>query len=187
MCRLPRCQGFRAAPGAAPPLPRPVHRTRAAPAAPRAAGDKLIDPSAGGRRLVATLPPCDPATMCDLRTAEAFGPRGMLLVGFSQQDAAAVQQRLDAIEPGFVAAPCPAALLGDGTLGGALGGGAAVPQHAWEAAPAGTPPVAFFSGMSGEEQVALMEAWGEATGLDAVPAFASGAVGRGTRQQRQQQ
>lgn len=34
--------------------------------------------------------------------------------------------------------------------------------------------MAFFSGISGEEQVALMEAWSDCTGLDA-PAFASGA------------
>ncbi|KAI7845953.1 hypothetical protein COHA_000499 [Chlorella ohadii] len=80
------------------------------------------------------------------------------------------------MEPGFVVAPCSAALLSSGMLSDALGSadgsGAAIPERSWEALPAGTPPVAFFSGISGQEQVALMEAWADCTGLDA-PAFAS--------------
>lgn len=143
-------------------------------------GGKLVDPSSGRRRV--TVPQkLDPRTLADVRAAPAFGPRGLLLVGFSEQECAAVQSWFQRMEPGFVVTPCPAALLASGTLGDALGsadggdaGGAAaaLPERHWEAPLAGTPPVAFFSGVSGEEQVALMEAWSDCTGLDA-PAFAS--------------
>ncbi|PRW61570.1 Vacuolar acid trehalase [Chlorella sorokiniana] len=139
-----------------------------------AGGAKLVDLT-GGRRLVAVPQQLDPRNLEDVRGAPAFGPRGLLLVGFSELDCAAVQAWFRQMEPGFVVAPCPAALLASGTLGDALGSGvaaAAIPQQPWEALPAGTPPVAFFSGISGQEQVALMEAWNDCTGLDA-PAFAS--------------
>lgn len=111
-------------------------------------------------------------------------PQGLLLIGMGEDECAAVASWFHSMEPGFVVACCPAALLAQGSLRQALGGeGAggppppALPQWAWEAQPRDAPPVAFFSGMSGEEQVGLMEAWGEHTGLQA-PAFASGA-GRG--------
>lgn len=88
----------------------------------------------------------DPRTLADVRAAPAFGPRGLLLVGFSEQECAAVQSWFQRMEPGFVVTPCPAALLASGTLGDALGsadGGdacgaaAALPERPWEAPPAG--------------------------------------------------
>lgn len=97
-------------------------------------------------------------------------------MGLPQADCGAVQAWFGQMEPGFVVSPCPAALVAGGTLREAVGGApdaAALPARAWELPPAGTPPVAFFSGLSGEEQVALMEGWTEHTGLEA-PAFASG-------------
>lgn len=159
----------------------------------------------------------DPRKLEDVCAAPAFGPRGLLLVGFSEQDCGAVQAWFHQMEPGFVVAPCSTALLSSGTLGDALGSadgnGTAIPERSWEALPAGgqcsaagslqswqmsyalnacaavwcrsaaanywspcaagTPPVAFFSGISGQEQVALMEAWADCTGLES-PAFASG-------------
>lgn len=92
-------------------------------------------------------------------------------------DCAAVQRWFDAMEPGLVASCCPAALLADGTLGQAVGEGAALQRRPWERQPAGAPPLVFLSGMSGGEQVALIEAWAEHTGLQA-PAFAAGEPSR---------
>lgn len=128
------------------------HRCR--PAAPRAAappGGGLIDPSAGGKRRVVAPQKLDPSTLQDVRRAQAFGPRGLLLVGMAQAECEAVAQWFAEMEPGFVVSPCPAALLANGSLRDALGcdatGGSAsgaLPQRPWEAAPADTPPVAVF-------------------------------------------
>lgn len=111
-----------------------------------------------------------------LAPPDAAPTQGLLLVGMSQADCCAVQAWFERMEPGFVVSPCPAGLLAAGTLLEAVGGAAdaaALPARPWEAPPPEAPPVAFFSGLSGEEQVALMEGWGEHTGLEA-PAFASG-------------
>lgn len=100
-------------------------------------GCRLLD-----YRLVAVPPQLDPRNLADMRAAPAFGPRGLLLVGFSEHDCAAVRSWFQQMEAGFVVAPCPAALLASGTLGDALGsadGGAAVAmsERPWEAPPAG--------------------------------------------------
>ncbi|KAL4424134.1 hypothetical protein ABPG75_001435 [Micractinium tetrahymenae] len=147
----------------------------AAVAAAAAGGGGLVDPSASGPRRVVVPQTLDPSLLEDVRKAEAFGPRGLLLVGMGEAGCSAVQAWFGQMEPGFVVSPCPATLLAAGTLRQAIGGTAeatALPARAWEAPPADAPPVAFFSGLSGEEQVALMEGWSEHTGLDA-PAFAS--------------
>lgn len=103
--------------------------------------------------------------------------QGLLLIGMGDQDEAAVRGWFQQMEPGFVVSCCPAAVMASGTLRQALGGSAALPalpERPWEQQPADAPPVAFFSGMAGEEQVAVMEGWAEHTGLQA-PAFAAGA------------
>ena len=112
-----------------------------------------------------------------------------MLVGMDEADCAAVADWFRSMEPGFVVSPCPAALLtapgatlrqavegsgGSGGSGGATADAAALPAREWKAPPGDAPPVAFFSGMSGEEQVAVMEGWAENTGVEA-PAFAAGA------------
>ncbi|KAL4438519.1 hypothetical protein ABPG77_000167 [Micractinium sp. CCAP 211/92] len=151
---------------------RPTPVTLAA--APGGSGG-LVDPSTGGVRRVVVPQRLDQSVLEDVRKAEAFGPRGLLLIGMSQEDCGAVQAWFDQMEPGFIVSPCPSPLPATGTLREAIGGAldaAALPARPWEAAPAGTPPVAFFSGLSGEEQVALMEGWSEHTGLE-LPAFAS--------------
>ena len=98
------------------------------------------------RRLVAVPQQLDPRTLADVRAAPACGPRGLLLLGFGAEDCRAVQAWFQQMEPGFVVAPCPTALLASGTLGAALGwadggsGGsepAAIPERPWEAPPAG--------------------------------------------------
>lgn len=88
---------------------------------------------------------------------------------------------LAGIEPGFVVAHCPAAALADGSTatlrqalgvgpaseaqqGGQAGGAARLPEQGWEAAPGWVPPMVFFSGMSGEEVVGLLEVWEQYTG-----------------------
>lgn len=106
-------------------------------------------------------------------SALAACSQGALLIGLGADDCAAVQAWFDAMEPGLVASCCPPALLAGGTLSQAVGEGAALPRRPWEQQPADAPPVVFFSGMSGEEQVALIQAWAEHTGLQA-PAFAAG-------------
>lgn len=110
-----------------------------------------------------------------------YSPQGLLLIGMSERDCQAVQCWFQQMDPQFVVSCCPSALLASGTLRQALEGdgsnGASLPEWPWEQQPADAPPVAFFSGMSGEEQVALMEGWTEHTGLQA-PAFASGALCR---------
>ncbi|PSC74570.1 hypothetical protein C2E20_2336 [Micractinium conductrix] len=110
-----------------------------------------------------------------------------MLVGMDEADCAAVADWFRSMEPGFVVSPCPAALLtapgatlrqavegsgGSGGSGGATADAAALPAREWKAPPGDAPPVAFFSGMSGEEQVAVMEGWAENTGVEA-PAFAA--------------
>jgi hypothetical protein len=92
----------------------------------------------------------------------------------SEEDCLAVWTWLQLMEPGFVVACCPPDLLAAGSLRAAVGDGPAMAEHAWERQPADAPPIAFFSGLTGEEQVALMEGWQEHTGLQE-PAFASGA------------
>lgn len=126
-------------------------------------------------------PRLDPATLRDVSQTEAFGPRGVLLAGLGEADFQAVAAWFQEMEEGFPVACCPAALLADGsaaTLRQALGGSgrelpAALPAAAWEAQPDDAPAVALFSGMSGGEQVAVMEAWSDCTGLPA-PTFGSG-------------
>ena len=121
--------------------------------------------------------------------------QGLMLVGLGEEDVAAVRRWLQLMEPGFVVRCCPAAalsqaadsgghrtgplLLRQALLGEAAADGdaaltaATLHEHPWEAQPGDAPPVAFFSGMSGEETVAVMEGWAEHTGLAAAPAFAS--------------
>lgn len=146
---------------------------RSVPVVPRA---QLVDPGAPGKRLVVTPQQLNPSKLEDMRKAESFGPRGLLLIGMSERDCQAVQCWFQQMDPQFVVSCCPSALLASGTLRQALEGdgsnGASLPEWPWEQQPADAPPVAFFSGMSGEEQVALMEGWTEHTGLQA-PAFAS--------------
>ena len=143
-----------------------------------------------------TPPKLDPSKLEDVRRAEAFGPRvsdagraasitrladttrprpaqGLLLIGMDDKDCAAVQRWFEQMEAGCVVSCCPAALLADGTLRQAVQDGDVLPERPWQQHPPETPPIAFFSGMSGEEQVALIEGWAEHTGLEA-PAFASG-------------
>eukprot|EP00887_Chlorella_sp_A99_P006894 scaffold2.g6894.t1 len=108
----------------------------------------------------------------ELGAGEESGRRGMLLVGLSCDDCAAVQRWLAQMEPGFVCAPCPAAALEAGTLADALGGDAVVAERGWEAAPAWAPPLVLFSGMQGREVLAVIQHWREGTGLEA-PLFAA--------------
>ena len=168
----------------------------------------------------------------DVALTEAFGPRGLLLVGLSQPDCGAVRSWMQlagrrcrrcrrrhcrhrglqhavratlqacsacdtcaaallprpsrlspprqAMEPGFSVSPCPTALLeggtlraallgnagaaGDGSGEAALDGGRIVAEHAWESPPAWAPSLVFFSGMGGQEVLAVIEHWGECTG-----------------------
>ncbi|KAI3424265.1 hypothetical protein D9Q98_009619 [Chlorella vulgaris] len=155
--------------------PAHLRRARANAATRRhatAATAALVDPSTSGKRLVVTPRKLDVSKLEDVRKAEACGPRGLLLIGMSEEDCLAVWTWLQLMEPGFVVACCPPGLLAAGSLRAAVGDGPAMAEHAWEQQPADAPPIAFFSGLTGEEQVALMEGWREHTGLQE-PAFAS--------------
>ena len=113
----------------------------------------------------------------------------MLLLGLSQEDCTRVRGWVQQMEPGFVASPCPAALLdsatlqqvltggtegtrdtaaaaGDGTAGSSSsqGSGSTLAQYEWEAVPPSFPPVVFFSGMQGAEVLAIIQHWRECTG-----------------------
>lgn len=111
------------------------------------------------------------------KEAEPTGPRGMLLVGICERDGEAIRSWLQNMEPGFVVSHASTDDFQKSSLEAALGGAAAstagqVTAKQWQPAPFGTPPVCFFSGMRGEEVVAIVENFEEFTGLKP-PAFAS--------------
>ena len=88
------------------------------------------------------------------------------------------------MEPGFVVSHASTDDFQKSSLEAALGGAAAstagqVTAKQWQPAPFGTPPVCFFSGMRGEEVVAIVENFEEFTGkLRAGPADPWAGAGR---------
>lgn len=110
-------------------------------------------------------------------TAPGYGPRGVLLVGLSAADAAAVGAWFGAMEPGFAVSHCGgdvlegtvrAAVYGEEGAGGGGGGEAAptfaVVPFAPRPAEVKLPRLALFAGMAPQEMVAIAENWTLFTG-----------------------
>ena len=100
--------------------------------------------------------------------APGFGPRGVLLVGLSAADAAAVEDWFFAMEPGFAVSHCTGPMLEEAVRVAVFGregaGDGKPPSFAvtpFTARPAEVrlPRLALFAGMAPQEMVAIAENW----------------------------
>ena len=98
-------------------------------------------------------------------------PQGMLLVGFSEADGAAVEGWMLQMEPSLIVSYCTAGLL-NATLEDAVSSGVSgkFRRECYERVDEVLPRLVLLSGMTGEESVAIAEHWELFTGGAQTPA-----------------
>lgn len=134
---------------------------------------KPIDPDVQKKYTTLVPQERDISKVTDLRTAPAHGHLAVLLIGFSQPHFTSVKDWFATMAPDTPVLCCKSESIdGQQTLGEVLEDSSQNEQQ-WEPAPDWfDDSIAFFSGLSGEDVVAIVENWTLFTNMTDPPAFA---------------